>query len=230
MPALTKHQVNVLIGFLIAWYKATHRKLPPGLAPYSGEVGPVKRKMILVYQKAIGIDPTGLLDAKTRKMLTPVDPRALHVARTMSYIHWGVTNRREFDYDEQRPISDPVPEFLYELPRKRDCSAFSFDALHVGGFAPVTEFAFHSGFGNTDSILAWAEKHDRFRSIEVLRQADLIVYSRPGHVVVVTSPHHANPGGAIWAASDGHQGAPVYVTHDEELRSHPGPCHGVAVD
>lgn len=224
--ALTKDEVNHLVAYLVAWYHATRRPVPKGLAPYSGYVGVVKRRMIGVYQKAHGLDVNGTFDTATQKSLTPVDTRAKKAALALAYIKWGTEHHASFTYAQDRPIHNPAPAFLYQLPRRRDCSGFVMDAAHVGGFNPLTAFAFTSGYGNTDSLL----EHLPRRPIEQLRQADLVVFSNPGHVVMITGPHATNPEGARWAASDGHQGAPEYVTLAREIVSHPGPYHGLSVD
>lgn len=226
--ALTHDEVNHLVAFLIAWYKHTRRPIPHGLAPYSGHVGVVKRRMICVYQKANGLRVTGEFDTATQRHLTPPDPRAAKAAKSMAYGAWSVAHHGSFTYAQDRPVHDPSPPDLYSLPRRRDCSDWLKDAARAGGFNELDGDGMF--YGNTDSILAHARAHGRLRSIAQLRQADAIIFTGPGHAVLVTGPHATDPAGVRWLASDGHQGAPEYVTLAQEIASHHGPYYGIAVD
>lgn len=232
MAPLDAHQINVLIGYLVAWYHQTRRPIPKGLAPFSGRVGTVKRAMIRTYQRAHAIPVTGRLDTRTVKLLTPIDPRQGKAAAVLAYQRWAVGQHNRFRYDQIRPI--PYRPQLFLLPadgRLRDCWGNATDGLAHAHFAHPDSYSFLSGYGNTDSTLSWAEKHGKIRSIAALRQADLIIYSNPGHVVTVTGTHHSDPAGVLLRVeSDGHQGAPEDTTHAAEVRSHPGPFYGIAID
>lgn len=229
---LSKHQVNELVGFLIAWYKQTRRPLPHGLAPFSGEVRSVKRRMITVYQHAHELKVTGEFDTATQVLLIPADPRIAQAAGVLAYQHWAVTQHERFTYDQVRAI--PYRAQLFKLPaggRRRDCWGNATDGFHHAGLNHPDSFTFDSGIGNTSTTLAWAQKHGKIRPISALRQADAIIYSNPGHIVTVTGTHHNDPGGVLLRVeSDGHQGAPEYTTHATELRFHPGPFYGIAID
>lgn len=232
MAALTPHQINVQIGYLIAWYHQTRRPIAKGLAPFSGKVGIVKVRMIKTYQTAHGIKATGMLDAPTRKLLTPVDPRQHKVAATLAYQRWAVGQHNRFTYGQYRPV--PYRMQLFLLPadgRLRDCWGNATDGFKHGGFAHPDSMTFISGYGNTDSTLAWAHTHGKIRPIAELRQCDAIIYTNPGHMVTVTGTHHDDPAGVLLRVeSDGHQGAPEDTTHAAEVRSHPGPFYGIAID
>lgn len=233
--ALSKSEVNHLVGYLIAWYHSTRRPVPKGLAPYSGSVGTVKRQMIVVYQKAHKLKVTGEFDTATQRSLIPPDPRVGKVAHGMNYITWAVNHHNSFIYSQNRPGSHPPMPELFTIPlggRYRDCSLFGKDAAKAAGFidANVDTYSHTSGDGNTDSILEHARKIGTLRPISQLRQLDFIIFSNPGHLVVVTGPHATDPQGARWVASDGHQGAPELVTIEEEIRYHPGPYYGIAIN
>lgn len=232
MAALTPHQINVQIGYLIAWYKQTRRHIPAGLAPMSGKVGKVKVRMIREYQAVHGLKVTGQLDLHTIHLLTPVDPRLAKAASCLAYQHWAVTQHGRFTYDQIRPV--PYRMQLFLLPsggRRRDCWANATDGFKHAGLNHPDSFSFSSGYGNTDSTLAWAHEHGKIRAIADLRQGDAIIYSHPGHMVTVTGTHASDPGGVLLRVeSDGHPGAPEYTTHATELRYHPGPFYGIAID
>lgn len=232
--ALTKSEVNHLVGYLTAWYHATRRPVPKGLDPYSGTVGTVKRSMIRVYQKAHALPITGEFDTATQKSLAPVDPRKAMVAHGMNYITWATGHHNSFIYSQNRPGDHPPMLKLWELPRGgryRDCSLFGKDAAKAAGFpdSAVDQYAHSTGWGNTDSILAHANATGKVKPINVLRQMDFVIFTNPGHLVVVTGPHATDPQGSRWVASDGHQGAPELVTLQQEINSHPGPYYGIAV-
>lgn len=232
MAALTPHQINLQIGFLVAWFHQTRRPIPKGLAPFSGRVGDIKRRMIRTYQTAHGIPVTGELDTRTIHLLTPVDPRNAKVAAGLAYQRWAVGQHNRFTYDQIREI--PYRAQLFLLPRGgrlRDCWGNATDGFKHAGFSHPDSFTFLSGYGNTDSTLEWARTHGKIRPIAELRQCDAIIYSNPGHIVTVTGTHHSDPSGVLLRVeSDGHQDAPEDTTHAREVASHPGPFYGIAID
>lgn len=231
--ALPKAYVNELVAALVAWYHETRRPVPKGLAPYSGTVGVVKRRMIRTWQAAHHLPVTGEFDTATQHHLIPPDPRMHKAAATVAYCEWGVQHHSQFHYAQDRPIHSPTPPDLYSfvgIPRRRvrDCSAFAKDAVRAGGFQPLDDQGIL--YGNTYTMLDYAKAHGRLRPIASLRQADCIIFSNPGHIVIVTGTHLTNPQGVLWLTGDGHEGAPNVTTLQAQIDSHPGAYYGIAVD
>lgn len=213
---------KALVG---AWYHLTRRKTPVGYSPLSPVVGVVFRRMIVVYQTAHGLTVDGTLNTETQKSLEPPDPNHAKRAKMVAYCQWAIDHHNSFIYDMARPIGNPSPSSLYGLPRRRDCSAFAKDAAYVAGFNDPSGYSFSSGYGNSYTMV----DHCKHIPISALQQGDLIAFERPGHVVVVTGPHSTNPAGALWVASNGHQGAPDMTTLQNQIDGHSGYVIGLAI-
>ena len=226
--SLTGDQILHYKALIGAWYHATRRPLPKGYSPHAPSVGVVFRRMIVVYQKAHGLKVDGTLNSQTQKTLDPPDPIDVKRAKSVAYCQWGIDHHGSFVYSQNRPVGSPGAGDLWSLPRGgryRDCSYFAKDACQAAGFEDPSGFGFNEGYGNSDSMVA----HCRHVPISQLKQGDLIAFQSPGHIVIVTGPHATNPAGALWVASDGHQGAPEMTTLQREMDAHSGYVLGLAV-
>lgn len=225
MDAATVLHFKALMG---AWFHQTRRKIPKGYSPHAPTVGVVFRRMIVTYQKAHGLKVDGTLNTQTQKTLDPPDPITVKRAHAVAYCQWGIEHHGSFVYRQDRPAHSPGPGDLWTLPRAgryRDCSYFAKDSAQAGGFEDPTGFGFNEGYGNSDSMVT----HCKHVPIAALKQGDFIAFESPGHIVVVTGPHATDPAGALWVASDGHQGAPEMTTLAREESSHSGYVIGLSV-